>query len=113
MFAVRNISLMWEQMWRASIHYSRKGLAVHAISAIDIALWDLLGKVKGEPVFNLMGGRTKQRVPCYATTSRPDLAKKMGFHGAKIPLPYGPCDGQKGMRGNIDFIKNWREKVGL
>merc|ERR1712070_131790 len=99
-------------MWRASIHYSRKGLAVHAISDIDIALWDLLGKVKGEPVFNLMGGRTKQRIPAYATTSRPDLAKEMGFKGAKVPLPYGPCDGQEGMSKNIAFIKNWREKVG-
>ena len=48
--SVRNISYIWDQMWRASIHYSRKGLAVHAISAIDIALWDLLGKVKNEPV---------------------------------------------------------------
>ena len=35
---VRNISYMWEQMWRASIHYGRKGLGVHAISAVDIAL---------------------------------------------------------------------------
>ena len=57
---------------------------MHAISAVDIALWDLLGKVKGEPVFNLLGGRTKQRVPCYATTARPDLAKEMGFRGAKV-----------------------------
>jgi L-rhamnonate dehydratase len=58
-------------------------------------------QVKGEPVFNLMGGRTKQRVPCYATTSRPDLAKGLGFHGAKVPLPYGPSDGQEGMSANI------------
>ena len=49
--SVKNIAYIWEQMWRASIHYSRKGLAVHAISAIDIALWDLLGKAKGEPVY--------------------------------------------------------------
>ena len=124
---VRNISHMWDQMWRASIHYGRKGLGMHAISAVDIALWDLLGKVllppdenknadicgfctmqvKGEPVFNLMGGRTKQRIPCYATTSRPDLAKEMGFCGAKVPLPYGPSDGQSGMTANIKFMADW------
>ena len=104
--------MMWEQMWRASIHYSHKGLGVHAISAVDIALWDLFGKTLGEPVYNLMGGRTKQRVPVYATGSRPDLAQEMGFNGAKIPLPYGPADGAVGMRQNVAFISDWREKVG-
>ena len=109
---VRDRSYMWEQMWRASIHYGRKGLGVHAISAVDIALWDLFGKTLAEPVYNLMGGRTKQRVPVYATTSRPDLARKLGFHGAKIPLPYGPSAGSEGMLRNVDFIGNWRERVG-
>ncbi len=109
---VRDRSQMWEQMWRASIHYGRKGLGVHAISAIDIALWDLFGKTLGEPVYNLMGGRSKQRVPVYATTSRPDLAKQLGFHGSKFPLPYGPSEGSAGMRRNVEFVADWREKVG-
>jgi L-rhamnonate dehydratase len=109
---VRNLSLMWEQMWRASIHYGRKGLGVHAISAVDLALWDLLGKTLNEPVYNLMGGKTKNRVPVYATTSRPDLAKEMGFKGAKFPLPYGPPDGKKGMRQNVEFVQKIREQVG-
>ena len=109
---VRDRSYMWDQMWRASIHYSRKGLAVHAISAVDIALWDLYGKTLNEPVFNLMGGRTKQRIPVYATTSRPDLAKDMGFPGAKFPLRYGPSDGETGLRKNVESAKYWREKVG-
>ena len=109
---VRNISYMWDQMWRASIHYGRKGLGVHAISAVDIALWDLLGKVKNEPVYNLLGGKTKARVPCYATTSRPDLAKDLGFFGAKVPLPWGPHAGDVGMRKNIEFIAEWRQKIG-
>lgn len=109
---VRNLNLMWEQMWRASIHYGRKGLGVHAISAVDLALWDLLGKTLGEPVYNLMGGKTKNRVPVYATTSRPDIAQNLGFKGAKFPLPYGPPDGKKGMRANVEFVKEWRTKVG-
>jgi len=110
--SVQNISYIWEQMWRASIHYGRKGVGVHAISAVDIALWDLLGKVKGEPVYNLLGGKTKDRVPCYATTSRPDIAKDMGFHGAKVPLPWGPEAGAAGMRKNIEFCAEWRKKCG-
>lgn len=108
-----NRNLIWDQMWRASIHYGRKGLAMHAISAIDIALWDLYGITIGAPVYDLMGGKTKDAIPVYATTSRPDIAKELGFHGAKIPLPYGPHSGMDGMKNNVAFIRQWREKVGL
>mmetsp|Transcript_2675 Transcript_2675/g.4161 ORF Transcript_2675/g.4161 Transcript_2675/m.4161 type:complete len:114 (+) Transcript_2675:326-667(+) len=45
----RNIELMWDQMYRASINYGRKGLPIQCISAIDLALWDLLGKLRNEP----------------------------------------------------------------
>lgn len=107
-----NRSLIWDQMWRASIHYGRKGLGLHAMSAIDLALWDLYGITLGAPVFDLMGGRTKSQVPVYATTSRPDFARDLGFHGAKFPLPYGPGHGMKGMADNVKFIGDWRRKVG-
>lgn len=107
-----NRNLIWDQMWRASIHYSRKGLALHAISAVDIALWDLYGRTVNLPVYDLMGGRTKAAVPVYATTSRPDIAKDLGFHGAKMPLPYGPGSGIKGLNDNVAFIGNWRDRVG-
>ena len=48
----------------------------------------------------------------YATTARPDLAKKLGFVGGKFPLPYGPIEGDKGMRANIERVKAVRESVG-
>jgi L-rhamnonate dehydratase len=109
----RNVELMWEQMFRGSLNYGRKGLPLQAISAVDIALWDAIGKHKGEPVYNLLGGKTKERLPMYATSTRPDLSKKMGFKGGKIPLPYGPADGDAGMRANIEHIKRVRESVGV
>jgi len=108
----RNVELIWDQMWRSTINYGRKGLPIQAISAVDLAIWDALGKLRGEPVYMLLGGKTKQRLPIYATTDRPDLAKKMGFHGAKFPCPYGPGDGEEGMRKNIQRIKEVRESVG-
>ena len=107
-----NIELMWEQMWKSTMNYGRKGLTLQAISAVDLALWDVLGKLRNEPVYNLLGGKTKERIPIYATTARPDYAKKMGFVGAKVPLPYGPADGDKGMKLNVEFIAKWREEVG-
>lgn len=85
----RNIEQMWDKMWRSTINYGRKGLPLQAISAVDLALWDLLGKLRNEPVYALLGGKTKERLPVYCTSSRPDLAKKLGFVGAKIPCPHG------------------------
>jgi L-rhamnonate dehydratase len=99
-------------MYRSTVNYGRKGLPIQALSAVDLALWDCLGKLRKEPVYNLIGGKTKQRLPIYATTARPDLAKKLGFHGAKFPLPYGPVDGDEGMRQNIERIKSIRTSVG-
>ena len=108
----RNIETMWDQMWRATINYGRKGLPLQALSAIDLALWDLLGKLRGEPVYALLGGKTKDRLPVYCTSSRPDLTKGFGFCGAKIPCPYGPADGDAGFEKNVAYFKECRAKVG-
>ncbi|MGI8566920.1 MAG: L-rhamnonate dehydratase [Pyrinomonadaceae bacterium] len=108
----RDVELMWDQMWRATMPYGRKGLPIHAISAIDLAIWDCLGKLRGEPVYALLGGKTKKRLPVYATTARPDLAKEMGFQGAKMPCRFGPADGIDGLRRNVEHVAGMREKVG-
>lgn len=48
----RDVEIMWEQMFRATLNYGRKGLPLQAISAVDLALWDLLGKLRNEPVIS-------------------------------------------------------------
>jgi L-rhamnonate dehydratase len=98
------VEQIWDKMWRSTINYGRKGLPLQAISAVDLAIWDLLGKLRNEPVWALLGGMTKERCPVYCTTARPDLVKKMGFAGAKIPCPYGPADGDEGFRKNVEFF---------
>ena len=109
---IHDIELMWEQMFRASLPYGRKGLAIHAISAVDLALWDALGALRGEPVYAMLGGKSKEALPAYATTVRPDLAKDFGFHAAKLPLMYGPADGVAGLKKNVAAFAAAREKVG-
>ena len=44
---------------RSTLNYGRKGLPLQAISAVDLAIWDLLGKIRNEPVYALLGGKTK------------------------------------------------------
>eukprot|EP01098_Paradermamoeba_levis_P006443 TRINITY_DN2671_c0_g1_i1.p1 TRINITY_DN2671_c0_g1~~TRINITY_DN2671_c0_g1_i1.p1 ORF type:complete len:290 (-),score=85.56 TRINITY_DN2671_c0_g1_i1:91-960(-) len=99
-------------MYRATLPYGRKGITIQAISAVDLALWDILGKLRGEPIYNLLGGKTKERLPVYATTADPKAAKEMGFKGAKVPLPFGPGDGAEGLQKNFEFLKQKREEVG-
>ncbi|KAI6768242.1 hypothetical protein HG530_006251 [Fusarium avenaceum] len=108
----RNTNLLFEQMYRASMFYGRKGLPIAIISVIDLALWDLLGKVRNEPVYRLIGGATKERLDFYCTGPEPTAAKSMGFWGAKVPLPFCPDDGHEGLRKNVEFLRKHRESVG-
>lgn len=60
----------------------------------------------------LLGGATKAFLPMYTTTARPDVGKKLGFVGCKVPCPYGPADGPEGMRKNVEYCLQSREQVG-
>ena len=99
----RDVERIWDQMWRATTNYGRKGLPLQAISAVDLAIWDLLGKLRNEPVYALLGGKTKDRLPVYCTSAKPEVAKKLGFAGAKVPCPYGPAAGDEGFRANVAY----------
>ncbi len=58
---------IWADMFRKCTDHARKGILLSSISAIDIALWDLKGKILKQPVSTLLGGRFRERVKCYAT----------------------------------------------
>src|ERR1700722_14929524 len=58
---------LWQLMYRKTMAFGRKGIGMVAISAVDIALWDLLGKSAKQPVYRLLGGRTKSKIPVYAS----------------------------------------------
>ena len=57
-----DISRIWDHLYFESIPYGRKGIAIMALSGVDLALWDLLGKAEATPVYNLVGTRNKQYV---------------------------------------------------
>lgn len=62
------VERLWYKMYRGSIYYGRRGVAIQAISAIDIALWDICGKFYGQPVCVLMGARWHEKIRAYAST---------------------------------------------
>ncbi len=107
-----NIERLWDVMWRATLFYGRAGTAVHAMSGIDLALWDLAGKIRGVPVYELLGGRTWQRVPAYATGNDIEQSVQFGFKKVKLALPNGPGQGKEGLKKNVDLVKRTRELLG-
>jgi L-rhamnonate dehydratase len=106
------IERIWEQMYLSTIFYGRKGLVLNAISCVDLALWDLLGKLRQEPVSQLLGGPVRDELLFYATGARPDLARQMGFIGGKLPLHHGPAEGEEGMNKNIALLEEMRSRTG-
>lgn len=106
------VEKIWDQMYFATQYYGRKGLVVNAISGVDLALWDLLGRLRGEPVYQMLGGKVREELVFYATGSRPDLAKSMGFIGGKLPLHHGPAEGEEGLRLNLEALGEMRGRVG-
>lgn len=109
---VTDIEKIWDQMFNATLFYGRKGVVLNTISGVDLALWDLLGKIRQEPVHAMLGGPVRDELTFYATGARPDLAKQMGFIGGKMPLKHGPAEGDEGLLRNLAQLADMREKVG-
>ena len=113
---------LWQHMYRKTMAFGRKGIGMVAISAVDIALWDLLGKSAKQPVYRLLGGRTKPRIPVYASrlysTPLDELAREAkryreeGYAAMKLRFGWGPVDGAAGMQKNVDLVRTVRETVG-
>jgi L-rhamnonate dehydratase len=92
------VEALWDRMYRSVIYVGRRGIAIHAISGIDIALWDIKGKALGRPVCELLGRPVRSRVRAYASMLMPDTPeetfervaalREQGFTAVK--LGWGP-----------------------
>lgn len=94
------IDEIWDKAYIRGGHkeFGTRGVGVVALSGIDIALWDILGKVRGVPLYQLLGGKLREKVPVYATALYPEEPAKVaararafaeqGFHGVKIKVGF-------------------------
>jgi D-galactarolactone cycloisomerase len=94
------IDEIWDKAYVRGGHkeFGTRGVGVVALSGIDVALWDILGKVRGVPLYQLLGGRCRDKVPVYATALYPEEPSKVarrargfaekGFHGVKIKVGF-------------------------
>ena len=79
-----NIIEIWDRLYYESLPYGRKGIAMMALSGLDLALWDALGKAENKPVAELIGGVQKQRIEVYATGPDSDWYAELGVAGQKV-----------------------------
>ncbi len=113
---------IWQSMYRRTLPFGRKGIGMVAISAVDLAIWDAKGKILNQPVFKLLGGRTKPKIEVYASRlySQPldtlyaeaRAYAEQGFKSVKIRFGWGPKDGLAGLHRNVDLVRTTREAVG-
>ncbi len=113
--------MLWDIISRFDRH-SRSGVMMMAISAVDIALWDLKGKILGQPVYKLLGGG-RSRIRPYismlgfslepkAVRERALMVKAMGVQAQKWFFRYGPSDGAEGIQKNLELAFTLRETLG-
>jgi L-alanine-DL-glutamate epimerase-like enolase superfamily enzyme len=117
-----DVEFLWQHMYRRTMAFGRKGVGMTAISAVDIALWDIMGKAARQPVFRLLGGRTKPKIPVYASRLYSQPARLLaeeaagyksdGYTAMKLRFGWGPADGAAGMRRNIELMQTVRDTVG-
>jgi L-rhamnonate dehydratase len=112
------VERLWQKMYRGLIYVGRRGIALHAISGIDIALWDIKGKALGRPVCELIGTPLRQRVRAYASRLMPDTVgevresvgalRDQGFTAVK--LGWGPLGADP--RHDLDLARAACETAG-
>ncbi|MEX2533962.1 MAG: mandelate racemase/muconate lactonizing enzyme family protein [Trueperaceae bacterium] len=113
------VDVIWEDLYATMVNRGHtKGFMLEAISAIDIALWDVLGQHRGEPLHRLLGGSHHATIPCYASSVRikpPDQAARDaeelvadGFTALKLKVGRGAGR----LREDLEAVAAVRDAIG-
>jgi len=128
----RDVEGLWERMYVGSAMTGRRGLGICAIGALDVALWDLRGKIEGQPTWRLLGGATRESVVPYASLlpegdtlseysdsllARTIGARDLGFTAAKLEVCIKGPYAHHGIQVEDDaeiarMVRRCREAVG-
>jgi L-rhamnonate dehydratase len=107
-----DVEKIWDMCWRSTMNYGRMGITMNAISGVDLAIWDIIGKALNTPVYRLIGGEVKPRVPGYCTGNDIEQHVEAGFTKLKLAIPHGPADGREGMKKNVELVERARKALG-
>jgi L-alanine-DL-glutamate epimerase-like enolase superfamily enzyme len=109
------ISAIWEELYRMTMWAGRRGAYIHAISVIDVALWDIMGKALNQPVYKLLGGAFQRDIRCYASYVMPDTPEEAARLAGKaveegwpaLKVGWFPCASDPNM--DLAIVKACRE----
>ncbi len=89
-----DVEKIWYKMYEKSYYYGRRSVGIHAMSGIDMAIWDIIGKAVGKPIHKLLGGRFRDKIPAYCSILMPETEDEIkrivdeympkGFKGIKF-----------------------------
>jgi len=112
------VERLWDKVYRGSIYYGRRGVAIQVLSGFDIACHDIMGKAVGRPVYKLLGGAYRDRVRAYASTLfRPtpdDMKRACEFYLRRgfTAIKFGWGVFGQDRKRDIALVKAAREEIG-
>jgi L-rhamnonate dehydratase len=106
-----NIESHWEAMYRETLPFGRKGIAIMAISGVDLALWDLRGKAAGQSVSELLGGKTGQPLPTYITVWD-DISAELATTYPAFKLHVGKQHPEEAAANIFEIVSKARQAIG-
>jgi len=105
------IETHWQRMYQATLPFGRKGLAIMALSGVDLALWDLKGKAEQLPVANLLSDKITTEMPTYTTIWEP-LTPNQAVSGQAFKLHVKQADTEESFEVLMKFVEETRRKAG-
>ena len=119
-----DIERLWERVYFRTYKQGVMGLQPEALAAVDIALWDILGKVTEMPIHQLLGGKRRDRVRVYSSIGggaratinqmvrRAEVAVDDGFSAVKIRMDYGPVPPDVDPKRDLEMLAAVRQAIG-
>ena len=105
------IEHLWQRMFRGYFYPAGRE-KTHSLGGLDLALWDLKGKLLGHPVYELMGGPATDRIRCYATGHDHAWFTELGFQAMKLVLPFAEAGGIAALDAAEKLVAETREAIG-
>lgn len=105
------VEILWDAMYEATLPFGRKGLAIMALSGVDLALWDLRGKAQRRSVAELLGGIKHPRMPAYLTVWG-EVPPEMVQQARAFKLHVGKLDRPQDQAAIVALVERTRKAIG-